>query len=95
VNYQESIHFLEKEVGFASCPGLERISVLMEKLNHPERKLKCIHITGTNGKGSASAMLSSILQQAGYKTAVYTSPHLSVYNERFSVNHFYKNGRAL
>ncbi|WMI82289.1 bifunctional folylpolyglutamate synthase/dihydrofolate synthase [Anaerotignum sp. MB30-C6] len=86
MNYQESIHYLEKEIGFASCPGLERIINLMEKLGNPEKKLKVIHVAGTNGKGSATAMLSSILKEAGYRTASYTSPHLEKYNERFIIN---------
>lgn len=86
MNYQESINYLEKEIGFASCPGLERITDLMEKLGNPERNLKVIHIAGTNGKGSATALLSSILKEAGYRTASYTSPHLDRYNERFIIN---------
>lgn len=86
MNYQESIDYLEKEIGFASCPGLERIRQLMKKLGNPEKKLKVIHIAGTNGKGSAAAMLSSVLQEAGYRTACYTSPHLERYNERFLIN---------
>ena len=86
MNYNESIHYLEEEIGFASCPGLERITDLMEKLGNPEEKLKVIHIAGTNGKGSATAMFSSILQEAGYRTASYTSPHLEKYNERFIIN---------
>ncbi len=86
MNYHESIHYLEEEIGFASCPGLERIIDLMEKLGNPEKKLKVIHIAGTNGKGSATALLCSILQEAGYRTAGYTSPHLASYNERFMIN---------
>ena len=86
MNYQESIHYLEKEIGFASCPGLERITDLMEKLGNPEKKIKVIHVAGTNGKGSATALLCSILHEGGYRTAGYTSPHLASYNERFLIN---------
>ncbi|WP_352399045.1 folylpolyglutamate synthase/dihydrofolate synthase family protein [Anaerotignum sp.] len=86
MNYEESIFYLEEEIGFASCPGLERITQLMEKLGNPEKQLKTVHIAGTNGKGSATAMLSSILQEGGYRTAAYTSPHLEKYNERFLIN---------
>ncbi|KXL52473.1 folylpolyglutamate synthase [Anaerotignum neopropionicum] len=86
MNYKESIQYLEEEIGFASCPGLERIFDLMKKLGSPEKKLKVVHIAGTNGKGSAAAMLSSVLQEAGYRTACYTSPHLEKYNERFLIN---------
>lgn len=86
MNYHESIQYLEEEIGFASCPGLDRITDLMEKLGNPEKKLKVIHIAGTNGKGSATALLCSILQEAGYCTGGYTSPHLASYNERFMIN---------
>lgn len=86
MNYQECIYYLEKEVGFGSVPGLERIESLCEKLGNPEQKLSVIHIAGTNGKGSAVAMLSSILKEAGYRVGTYTSPHLDRYNERFLIN---------
>ncbi|WP_313528006.1 bifunctional folylpolyglutamate synthase/dihydrofolate synthase [Anaerotignum sp.] len=86
MNYLESIHYLEEEIGFASCPGLERITNLMEKLGNPEKKIKAVHVAGTNGKGSATAMLSSILHEGGYRTACYTSPHLEKYNERFLID---------
>lgn len=86
MNYQECIHYLEEEVGFGSVPGLERIKLLCEKLGNPEQKLSVIHIAGTNGKGSAVAMLASILKEAGYRVGTYTSPHLERYNERFLIN---------
>lgn len=86
MNYQECIQYLEEEVGFGSIPGLERIEYLCEKLGNPEQKLSVIHIAGTNGKGSAVAMLSSILKEAGYRVGTYTSPHLERYNERFLIN---------
>ena len=86
MNYSECIRYLEEEVGFGSVPGLERIQALCNKLGNPEQKLSVIHVAGTNGKGSAVAMLSSILQQAGYRVATYTSPHLDRYNERFVIN---------
>ncbi len=86
MRYQECIHYLEHEVGFASRPGLERIQVLCDQLGNPEKKLPVIHIAGTNGKGSAAAMLSSILKEAGYRVGMYTSPHLERYNERFLIN---------
>ena len=86
MNYSECIQYLEKEVGFGSVPGLERIQALCDKLGNPEQKLSVIHVAGTNGKGSAVAMLSSILQAAGYRVGTYTSPHLERYNERFLIN---------
>ena len=86
MNYNECIHYLEEEVGFGSVPGLERIQALCDKLGNPEQKLSVVHVAGTNGKGSAVAMLSSILQAAGYRVGTYTSPHLERYNERFIIN---------
>ena len=82
MNYIESIKYLEEEVGFASVPGLSRIQALLKRLGNPEKKLRCIHVAGTNGKGSSVAMLSSVLRESGCKTASYTSPHLHRYNER-------------
>lgn len=86
MNYIESIQFLETEIGFASCPGLERVLELLDRMGNPQNSLSIIHVAGTNGKGSATAMLSSILQEAGYKTGAYTSPHLERYNERFVID---------
>lgn len=59
---------------------------LVERLNHPERDFKSIHVAGTNGKGSTSHMLASILQEAGYKVGLYTSPHLKDFRERIKIN---------
>lgn len=59
---------------------------LMEHLGHPERDLRCIHVAGTNGKGSVSHFLAGILQQAGYKVGLYTSPHLVDFRERIRIN---------
>ena len=86
MNYQECIHYLEEEVGFGSVPGLERIQYLCDLLGNPEQRLPVIHVAGTNGKGSAVAMLSSILKEAGYRVGAYTSPHLERYNERYLLN---------
>lgn len=59
---------------------------LIEELGHPERQLKCLHVAGTNGKGSVTNYLRSILQCAGYKTGSFTSPHLRVHNDRIRIN---------
>ena len=66
--------------------GLDRTRELMEKLGHPEEKLRFVHIAGTNGKGSTAAMTASVLRAAGYRTGLYTSPYLQVFNERMSVD---------
>jgi len=65
---------------------LSNILKLAKHLNHPETKFKSIHVAGTNGKGSTSHMLASILQEAGYKVGLYTSPHLKDFRERIKVN---------
>ena len=69
-----------------SKPGLRRIHELLEKLGHPERTVRFVHVTGTNGKGSTCAMLASILQAAGYRTGLYTSPYIFRFNERMQVD---------
>ena len=66
--------------------GLDNIIRLCEELGNPQNKFKSIHIAGTNGKGSSSNMLAAIMQQSGYKTGLYTSPHLFDFGERIKVN---------
>lgn len=69
--------------------GLKNIQVLFDEIGHPEKNLKCIHVAGTNGKGSVCAMIFYILREAGYKVGLYTSPHLKKFNERIMINeHF-------
>src|ERR1035437_3878758 len=72
--------------GAAYKPGLDNTIQLMNILDNPQTKYRCIHIAGTNGKGSVSNMLSSVLQEAGYKVGLYTSPHLVDFGERIRVN---------
>ena len=67
-------------------PGLERIERLMQALDNPHLSYPCVHIGGTNGKGSTAAMTASILMQAGYRVGLYTSPHLERFNERIRIN---------
>jgi len=66
--------------------GLDRIQGLLGKIGNPEKELKCIHVAGTNGKGSVCAMIFCILKEAGYKVGLYTSPHLKRFNERIRIN---------
>ena len=68
-------------------PTLEAIEYFMEKLNHPEQHLKVVHVAGTNGKGSVCEMLSTVLEQAGYKVGLFMSPHIVRFQERIRVNH--------
>ncbi|PIE53970.1 MAG: tetrahydrofolylpolyglutamate synthase/dihydrofolate synthase [Dethiosulfovibrio peptidovorans] len=67
-------------------PGLERVSRLLDLLDHPEGRFSSIHVVGTNGKGSTSAMMTSALREAGYRTALYSSPHLVSFGERLLVD---------
>lgn len=71
---------------FGIRPGIDRIKVLLDRLGNPERSFVSIHVAGTNGKGSTSAFLSSILTNSGYRTALFTSPHLVNFNERFRID---------
>jgi len=71
---------------FGIRPGLARVRTLLERLGHPEQSFRSIHVVGTNGKGSTSAFLSSILNSAGHRTALFSSPHLVNFNERFRIN---------
>ena len=67
-------------------PGLERTRALLAALGNPEKALKFVHITGSNGKGSTAAMLASVLTAAGYRTGLFTSPHLQDFRERIRVD---------
>ena len=93
MTYQETLDFM-----FAQLPMYHRIGAaaykadirptidLMAALGNPERKFKSIHVAGTNGKGSVSHFIASILQEAGYKVGLYTSPHLVDFRERIRIN---------
>lgn len=71
---------------FGIKPGVDRVRLLLARLGHPENDFRSIHVVGTNGKGSTSAFLSSILTRAGYRTAQFSSPHLVRFSERFRIN---------
>lgn len=83
MEYKAAIEYIESLASFGSKPGLTRILALLEKLEHPERAYRSIHIAGTNGKGSVAAFMDASLIAAGYKTGRFTSPHLQRYTERF------------
>ncbi len=86
MNYEQSLEFIHSLERFGSKPGTERIAELCNALGNPQDKLKLIHIAGTNGKGSVSAMLSAVLQSAGYRTGTYVSPYITDFRERIQVN---------
>lgn len=86
MEYAEAIKLLTSQGKFKIKLGLERIRAVLEQLGNPQEKLKCIHVAGTNGKGSVCAILAAILQEAGFKTGLYTSPHIFDYTERIKIN---------
>jgi len=93
MNYNETLDFLftampsfQRVGGDAYKPGLERIAAFCQHLGNPQRNYYTIHVAGTNGKGSVSHMLASILREAGYRTGLFTSPHLVDFRERIRVD---------
>jgi len=93
MNYQETTAWMFNQLPMYQLQGasaykkdLTNTHLLINHLNNPHLNLKCIHVAGTNGKGSSSHMLASILQEAGYKVGLYTSPHLKDYRERIKIN---------
>lgn len=93
MNYEETLEYLYKQlpvfqqIGSAAYkPGLQNSEALDRYFGHPHRKFRTIHIAGTNGKGSVSHLLAAILQLNGYKTGLYTSPHLIDFRERIRIN---------
>jgi dihydrofolate synthase/folylpolyglutamate synthase len=93
MNYQETINWMFNQLPMYQLQGasaykkdLTNAHLLSNHLGNPEKNLKCIHVAGTNGKGSTSHMLASIFQEAGYTVGLYTSPHLKDYRERIKIN---------
>ena len=93
MNYQETLDWMfvqlpmyQRQGAAAYKKDLSNTILLVDKLGNPENNFKSIHVAGTNGKGSSSHMLASILQEAGYKVGLYTSPHLKDFRERIKIN---------
>ena len=86
MTYEEALTYIHSVCWKGSIPGLSRTQELLAKMGNPEKNMKYVHITGTNGKGSTAAMTASILRKAGYQTGLYTSPFLWRFNERMNVN---------
>lgn len=93
MTYQDTINWMFSQLPMYQNQGksaykvdLSNIVLLAKHLNNPENQFKSIHVAGTNGKGSTSHMLASVLQEAGYKVGLYTSPHLKDYRERIKIN---------
>ncbi len=93
MNYQDTVNWMFKQLPMYQMQGaiaykkdLTNTLLLVDYLGNPQANLKCIHVAGTNGKGSTSHMLASIFQEAGYKVGLYTSPHLKDFRERIKIN---------
>ena len=93
MNYTNTLNWMFSQLPMYQRQGktafkkdLTNSLALSKHLNHPEQNFKTIHVAGTNGKGSTSHMLASILQEAGYKVGLYTSPHLKDFRERIKIN---------
>ena len=86
MNYTETLAYLDSLGKFGINLGMERIEDLLKELNNPEQKVRTIHVTGTNGKGSVTSMITNILLVSGLKVGKFTSPHLVRYNERIEVD---------
>lgn len=86
MDYREALKYLSNLTKFGINLGLGRIRELLRRLGNPHQGLKVIHVGGTNGKGSTTAMLASVLAAAGYRAGTFTSPHLHSYTERYQIN---------
>ena len=82
----EAIEYIHSNFWKGSVPGLGRTQELVRRIGNPEKKLKFVHIAGTNGKGSTAAMTASILRKAGYRTGLYTSPYIYRFHERMQID---------
>jgi len=84
--YQEAVDWITGLHAFGIKPGLKRIEKLMEAFDHPHRRLKFIHVAGTNGKGSTCAMIDQVLRKCGYDVGKFTSPYIEKYTDRITFN---------
>lgn len=86
MTYEEALRFIHSVSWTGVKPGLARTFELLERIGNPQKKLKFVHIAGTNGKGSTAAMTASVLEKSGYCVGLYTSPFIHRFNERMQVN---------
>ena len=86
MNYESALEYIHAVQWAGHKPGLSRTRTLLAALGDPHKRLRFVHVAGTNGKGSTAAMLASCLQAAGYRVGLYTSPFINRFNERIQVN---------
>ena len=86
MNYNEALEFIHSRMKFGSQPGMERISALCEAFDNPQDNLNDVHVAGTNGKGSTCTMIAKMLEAAGYKVGLFTSPFVVDFRERIQIN---------
>src|SRR5690554_5846446 len=84
--YQDAVNWITELIPFGIKPGLKRMAYMMEQLGNPHRRLKFIHVAGTNGKGSTCAYLTNVLIQSGYVVGSFTSPYITKYTDRIQCN---------
>lgn len=83
---EKTLEYIHKVKWLGSKPGLSRTTELLERLGNPHKKLKFVHVAGTNGKGSTCSFIANVLSKSGYKTGLYTSPYINVFNERIRID---------
>ena len=86
MDYEDAVKLLTGQGRFYIELGLERILSILDILGNPQDKLKCIHVSGTNGKGSVCAIIATVLKEAGMKVGLYTSPHIFIYTDIFIIS---------
>jgi dihydrofolate synthase/folylpolyglutamate synthase len=86
MDYRQAMDFINSTLKFGSKLGLENINFMLKLLGNPHEKLRVIHVGGTNGKGSISVMIASILKAQGYRVGLFTSPCLESFTERIQIN---------
>lgn len=86
MKYLEALEYVHSIPKFKKPLGNANLRRLLEALGSPQDKLKFVHIAGTNGKGSTAAMIASVLKEQGYRTGLFTSPYIEVFNERIQIN---------
>lgn len=86
MTYTQALEYIHSVSWRGSVPGLSRIRELCDRMGNPEKDLRCIHIAGTNGKGSTAAYLTAVLRAAGYRVGTFTSPYVRTFNERIAID---------